>query len=276
MSSALTDLTPFAGLGVWLDARTGELYFGPGVTSDPAGARLLGELRDVLRDPDADGPDLAYRLYRGVRRVEDEPLLAAAGLRHDLTVTLPGTLGAEYVKTAGHYHPQDGDGVSFPELYEVVHGRAAFVLQHVDDVTAEAPRVRQIWVQLCDAGDRILIPPDCGHVTVNIGTVPLVVADLISLRSGHLYGSFKTQRGAATHVLADAAADDRLRLEQNPSYGRTPTPVLARGSRTNPTHAERGSAYAHAVDRPSDYAFLDRPTACASLLLSLWQRTRSA
>jgi len=52
--------------------------------------------------------------------------------------------------------------VSFPEVYEVVHGRGAFVLQHVDDVAAENPRVDDIWVQICDAGDRILIPPDCG------------------------------------------------------------------------------------------------------------------
>jgi len=267
----LADLTPFAGLSVWLDERTGELHFGAGVTSDAAGARLRGDLSGVLRRRHAEGPEVAYRLYRAVRRVEDEPLLAAAGLRYDLTVTLPGRYGDEYVKTVGHYHPRGDGGTSFPEVYEVVHGRAAFVLQHVDDVTAERPRVAEVWVQLCEAGERILIPPDCGHVTVNVGTTPLVVADLVSLRCGHLYGSFKALRGATTYVLADDASPGGLRLEANGAYVEAPAPRLARGSRWEPFLTSSEPVYTQFLAAPNDFAFLHRPATVADELLALWR-----
>jgi glucose-6-phosphate isomerase, archaeal len=269
--TALADLTPFAGLSVWLDESTGELRFGPGVTSDPPGVRLRGDLRGVLRRRDAQGPELAYHLYRAVRRIEDEPMLARAGLRYDLTVTLPGRYGDEYVKTAGHYHPPADSGDSFPEIYEVVHGRAAFVLQHVDDVTAERPRVAGVWVQLCEPGERILIPPDCGHVTVNVGTTPLVVADLVSLQCGHLYGSFKALRGAATYVLADEASPDGLRLEANGAYAEAPAPRLGNGSRYEPFLMGAEPLYTRFLVTPDDFAFLHHPAAVVDELLALWR-----
>jgi glucose-6-phosphate isomerase, archaeal len=273
MSDALVDLTAAAGLPVRLDPRTGVLHFDADATSDEPGARRLGDMRDVLREPAAQGRDLLYHLYRAVRRSPDEPLLTAAGLRYDLTVTLPGMLGDEYAKTTGHYHPADSDGVSFPEVYEVVHGRAAFVLQRVDDVTADRPRIEAVWVQLCAAGERILIPPECGHVTVNIGAEPLVVADLISLRCGHIYGTFKALRGAAYHVLADPDAADGLRLERNPAYVEVPEATVARGSRWQPFLDDSRPVYAHCRAQPGDFSFLDRPAAAADPLLALWPGT---
>jgi glucose-6-phosphate isomerase len=272
VSDSTVDLTPRAGLDVRLDERSGELMFGDGVTSDPPGARMRADLATVLREPAAAEaePGIAYHLYRAVRRADDEPLLAASGLRYDLTVTLPGALGPEHAKTAGHYHPQDGDGVSFPEVYEVVQGRSAFVLQRVDDVTSDRPSVEETWVQVCEAGERIVIPPDCGHVTVNVGAGPLVVANLISLRCGHLYGSFAALRGAAWYLLVDPDATDGFALERNPRYAAAPYPHVAHGSRWEPFLADPRPSYAHVRERPEDYRFLDRPASCAANLLALW------
>lgn len=276
MSETLVDLTPAAGLAVQLDRRTGALDFGEGVSSDTPGARLLDDLRDVLRDPAAPGPELVYHLYRGVKRSGDAPILAEAGLRYDLTVTLPGTLGCEYAKTSGHYHPPAPDGVSFPEVYEVLHGKAAFVLQRVDDVTTDNPRILDVWVQICEAPQRILIPPDCGHVTVNIGTDPLVVADLVSLRCGHIYGTFRALRGAAYHLVADPDAEHGIRFEANPAYLPPPRAVLAHGSRWEPFLPDGRPVYAHFQERPDDFAFLDRPAGCAGPLLALWQQAATS
>lgn len=266
------DLTHAAGLPVHLDEATGELRFGDGVTGDPHVQRHTSQLREVLRDPAATGPSPAYRLYRAVRRAGDEPLLASARLRYDLTVTLPGRIGAEYVKTAGHHHPPGPDGVSFPEVYEVVHGTAAFVLQRVEDVTAASGQVAEAWVQVCAAGDAILIPPACGHVTVNIADVPLVVADLVSVRCGNLYASYRALRGAAYHVLTDPAAEEGLRLVRNRAYSDPPRPVIAHGSRREPFLRRTSPLYAHVRERPGDFAFLDHPSSGAAELLALWRQ----
>ena len=267
----VVNLSATAGLPAGLDLTTGTLAFEEDTGSDPPGVRTLSELRPVLRDPAATGPELVYRLYRNVRRFEDEALLAAAGLRHDLTVTLPGRLGTECAKTFGHYHPPGGEGISFPELYQVVHGRAAFLLQRVDDVHAAAPRVLDVWVQVCEAGERILIPPDCGHVSVNLGDTPLVVADLVSVRSGHLYGSFQEFQGAAYYLLAEPGAEHGLRLEPNLAYGALPDPRVARGSRSAPVLADGGSAYARMHADPGQFAFLDALTPRSSRsLVELW------
>ncbi|MGH3927327.1 MAG: glucose-6-phosphate isomerase family protein, partial [Pseudonocardiaceae bacterium] len=189
--------------------------------------------------------------------------------------TMPGRLGREYPKTAGHYHPPGPDGVSFPEVYEVVHGRAAFVLQRVDDVTVDRPEIKDVSVQICREGERILIPPDCGHVTVNIGSTPLVVSDLVSLRSGHIYSSFRALRGAAHHLIADPEAALGLRLEPNPAYPQAPEAVVANGSRCEPFLRDEQPVYTHFLAEPDDFRFLDRPAGSIGPLLALWQQPRS-
>jgi len=265
------DIGRTTGLPVLLDLTTGSITLGAGTVCDSAGARTLSQLRPLLRDPAAAGPELLYRLYRGVRRRQDEQLLAAAGLRHDLTITMPGRLGAEYVKTSGHYHPRGSEQISFPELYEVAYGRAAFLLQRVDDAQAREPRVLEVWLQVCEAGERILIPPDCGHVSINIGDVPLVVADLISRRSGHLYGSFQERHGAAYYVLAEPHAEHGLVLEPNPAYGPLPEAHVGCGPRSTPVLADDLPAYAQVRCDPGRFAFLEALTPNSRDLVDLWR-----
>ena len=235
MSRERTSIEELSGLAVALEAATGVLSFGEGVGAVHDETRQQVDIESVLRDGGPGEPSVAYRLYRGVRRLADDQLFSAAALRYDLTVTLPGSVGREHAKTAGHYHPKDETGLSFAEIYEVVHGRAAFVLQRVTDVEADEPEVLNVWVQVCDAGDRILIPPDCGHVTVNLGAKPLVVADLVSLRCGHMYGTYRACRGAAYYVLQDRSAPEMFRLEANARYGHVPPPEVSFGSRSPST-----------------------------------------
>ena len=145
------------------------------------------------------------------------------------------------------------------------------MLQRVDDVNAREPRVLDVWVQLCEAGERILIPPDCGHVTINIGEAPLVVADLISLRSGHLYGSPRHCHGAAYYVLAEPDAEDGLVLEPNRAYGPLPSAHVAHGSRATPPLIDDRPAYAQLLADPSQFASLDTLTAKSRDLVDLWR-----
>jgi glucose-6-phosphate isomerase len=257
------DLTERAGFPVSLDLETGELHFGEGVATEAGGARTVGELADVLAFPDAAASredESAYLLYRGVRVASGESVLTARGLRYDLTVTLPGDMGSELIKTAGHIHSLAPDGVGYPEIYDVLHGQAAFLLQFRDPL--------RVAIAMCGAGERILIPPGASHLTVNTGWEPLVVADLVAIASQNDYGEFRERRGAAVYLVCDG---DSWAERINPRYPTRPIWTVQDGSRIGDFAPGTGPIYSDAMANPGDYGWLTAPASRAAEMLALWQ-----
>ena len=265
----MSDLSNISGFPVTLDLESGRLSFGDSITVEGKGERTFSDLQDVLAFPDALAERAltpAYLLYRGVHQTDDAPLFASQGLRYDITVTLPGEIGGEYVKTAGHIHSNAPDGVGYPEIYDVLHGSAAFVLQWTDPL-------RLVTIE-CVAGDRIVIPPGASHLTVNHGSEPLVVADLVAIDSVNNYGDFKTRRGAAIYLTVDPAAPDSRRQIINRNYDETPTWRTVQGSRVGGLVDDSHSLYRHFIDRPNDFAFLTAPAEFNDEMQSLWIENR--
>jgi glucose-6-phosphate isomerase len=226
---------------------------------EPA-VRCLGDLRAVLAGVDPRPDDHpCYYLYRDVRTTADEAVFAEYGLRYDVTVTLPGRSGDELMKTAGHYHDYvPGTAHTYVEVYEVLSGHAIFLLQRVRDPHAGLSEVAVAEVLLIDAaaGDVMLIPSHMGHVTINAGDEPLVVADLVSRDAGHRYGAFREARGAAYYVL-DPGTPPETRA--NLAYGRLPPPRWYR----SPAEAGlglTGPIYQAFCRDPDRFAFLTDPT----------------
>jgi len=253
------DLTAVGGLPLWVDERDGVLRFGEGLVPVEPGVRRLGDLRDVLATPDPSPDDRpCYHLYRDVRASVDEHLLARYGLRYDVTVLLPGRVGDELAKTSGHYHNVvPGTTQTYAEVYEVLFGRAIFLLQRARDGGAALVGIDVDEVLLIGAGpgDVLLIPSHMGHVSINAGDEPLVVADLVSPASGHQYGAFRAAHGGAYYVLGVGAPP---RVRANAAYGRLPmprwyhSPVAAGLGLTGPVYP--------AVRRdPNRFAFLTDP-----------------
>ncbi|MGI8477374.1 MAG: glucose-6-phosphate isomerase family protein [Thermomicrobiales bacterium] len=271
--STVVDLSAGSGLPITLDTATGLLSSPEaGVVGEP-GVRRLGELRDVLRDPavaDSDPDRACYLLYRDVRDASGSLALGDAGLRYDLTVTLPGDYGDELPKTAGHYHGRAPDGVLFPEIYEVLHGSALFVLQRVNDAERADPAVLSLWLARCEPGDKIVIPPDCGHLTVNVGAGPLVVSDLVATASINDYGSYRSARGAACHVLRHPSTPDGHTAAPNPRYPGAPDAARRPGNRWSPFLPDRGPLHTHAIQTPDAFAFLLSPAGDAAAMFELW------
>ena len=196
----MIDLSGISGLPVSLDPESGQLALSDDLVAEGTGQRTIGELSDVLSAPEsvADrNDDVAYWLYRGVHRPSNKSLLDGRGLRYDITVTLPGDIGGEFIKTAGHIHSAAPDGVGYPEIYDVLLGEAAFVIQFSEPL--------RVVIATCGAGERILIPPGGSHLTVNVGHQPLVVADLVAIDSQNDYGDFRVRRGAAIHIVRHGA-----------------------------------------------------------------------
>jgi glucose-6-phosphate isomerase len=260
----LVDLEPTTGLALTLDPRSGRLIARTGVDLPEPGYRRVRDLLPVLAQP-AVGSDhadeIVYLTYRNVRRTDDR-WMDAHGLRYDLIVTLPGRIGEELNKTAGHYHNDAGDGVSFPEIYDVVRGQAAFVLQY----SAGSDDVGDVRILNCQTGNRIVIPPDWGHVTVNTGIEPLVVADLVAISSRNLYEAYQQRQGAAVYLLGIPGQPAEIQVQPNPNYDGDFQILLMHGSHCEPLIASEPALYPMAAAAPGRFEFLNCPSAATTFL----------
>lgn len=256
------DLEPVCGFPLSLD-EAGRLSFGPahGQAAPAPGARTLTEMRPFLRDPAAAGPAEVYWMYRDAALPEHRDACARLSARYDVTVLLPGTLGMEFIKTAGHYHPpMPGSDLTYGEVYQVLFGRAACLLQRAAAAAgdgAAAGRVVDAVLVEAEAGDLIVIPPGYGHVTVNVGRAPLAMANWVDPVFQAEYSPYREARGAAYYLL-DGAGDGAA-AEPNPRY-RHPAPLRRAGS---DIHVRgRGSMYRDCLDDPAPFLAWLRPGGC--------------
>ena len=171
-----------------------------------ADVRYLSDMKDILYDKEwfysIDNPEnmAIYFMYRDLFMDEyDRDLIKKNNLRYDITIIPPFNLGCEYVKTMGHFHPNiPGSSLSFTEIYEVLEGRAHYLLQKnknddvLDVVLFEAKK-----------GDKVIIPPNYGHITINPTKDELKMANWVSNTFSSEYEKIKKMGGGAYFELVD-------------------------------------------------------------------------
>ncbi len=198
-----TNLSKFVPFELLLDNNSKKLGKAGDIELDFA-VRKLFDMKEVIYDQNwvnqqENDFDLYY-MYRDLTRKQDKTIYQKNNVRFDVTVIPPQTLGKELVKTAGHFHPDAKEGISFPEVYELMNGEGIYLLQKdsVENNTIE------IIVVKAKAGDQILIPPGYGHITINPSkTETLVMNNLVSSAFSSIYGSIKEKQGAAYLLLND-------------------------------------------------------------------------
>lgn len=249
----MIDLQKTSGLALTAD-ETGRLSFGAELTPVTPAVRKKEEMRGVLLEPQADAPAELYYMYRDVCRRQDRNLLAKYGVRYDVTVIRPGQLGQEYIKTAGHYHPlKPGTEVTYPEVYEVLAGKAHYLLQtEPDEDGVEAIIIEAV------AGDKVLIPPGYGHITINPGADFLIMSNWVAADFASVYGPIKDLAGGAFFEVVPDGEDEQF--VANPKY--QPTPRLS--TRPVEEHPEFGLVrgqpmYLEFLKAPEKFTFLTEP-----------------
>jgi len=178
----------------WSDSERAFYRLGERLAPD---VRTIEQMRPVLRDENATGPSEAYYMYRSAHLPQHVTLFQSNSLRYDVTVIPAAKYGSEFVKTVGHFHAKKG-AHTYPEVYEVLDGEANYLLQ--DDsrvIVFEAKR-----------GDKVVVPPDYGHVTINAGKKSLVMANIVSPDFSSDYSVFAEKRGAAFHCLDSGWAEN--------------------------------------------------------------------
>lgn len=187
-------------------------------------ARTKKDMKEFIFDPVylTKIKDPLYLMYRDVGALN--PAFRKLGrkyrVRYDITVMRSGLMGPEYIRTAGHYHPQD-----YSEIYEVIHGKAAFILQSRD--------LKRMKLVLAEKGDVIIIPPHYGHQSVNIGRTVLVTGNLSGSGFKSDYSVYKKKRGGAFYL---SRAPGGALVMANLNYGIMPS----RFPRIKKTRARKG------------------------------------
>lgn len=260
------------GFPVSFDPSNDRLVLSEGVSYEDYSRKYSKAMFGLLADRDyLTGDDPYYDFYKAIVRDADREKFSGAGLRYDSTVIMAGHAGAEFKKTAGHFHCEvPGKQMSFPELYQVVKGRAIFVMQKVDDCRKEGRMVVEDAI-LAEAGpgETVVIPPDYGHCTVNISDETMVFINLVACASQNFYGSVKASAGMCCYVMQDASG---YRIERNPRYDFTCEPRVVAPLGCDALGLRQGrSAYEAFLRSPEKFAYLREPEQAAGVYLTAFR-----
>lgn len=192
----------------------GMLKFAEHIIHPEPDVRHFHDASNVFMDHEAKAENVPlYYMYRGVTVKDHLPLFRAAGIRYDLTIILPLRIGQEFNKTVGHFHPvKPNSSDTFPEYYEVLFGEALYILQK----NSRSGEVEEIMAVEAKKGDKVFIPSGYGHVTINPGETPLVMANLIESTFKSLYEPFAAKKGAAYYYILNE--NGRGDFVKNPNY----------------------------------------------------------
>ena len=218
----MEDLKKLSGLNVKL-LENYKLQIGEDLVGGEFSSRKLADLKDVLRSAvDMSNNRDLYYMYRDVRKPDDEAMIRENNLRYDMTVILPGTIGDEYTKTLGHYHPdKKGENISYPEVYEVISGRAFYLLQKPKRTGNgfDFSVIEEAYLVEVKAGEKAIMPPDFGHITINMDNEPLVMSNWVCDEFKSDYSEIKNYQGGCYYLIKD---NNGYRAEKNNKYFSVP------------------------------------------------------
>lgn len=184
----------------------------------------------------------AYYMFRNLFNEKIKRILDLHQLRFDLTLMENITIGNEFNKTHGHYHPEAAPGRSFPEIYQILKGKAMFILQNTEENI-----INDIILIEAEEDELIIIPPNYGHVMINVGNSKLITLNLVSSRFNPIYETYKKMKGAAYYLLTDYS------LIKNKNYKINKKPRFFK------VNKEKINLFEEIIKYPKKFRFLNRP-----------------
>ncbi len=188
-------------------------------------------MRGYIREPEAHANrETIYTVWREVARSDDGGRIRAAHLRYDITVIPPGCFAGnrrEFFRTAGHYHPlKPGTAVAYPEVYEVISGRAYWLIQRParpagGPQAANPAVIEEIYAIEAGPGVKAVMLPGFGHISVNAFAEPLVMANWIGDGFDYEYAPYRRFHGGGYWIL-EGESPDSIEFELNRNYERVP------------------------------------------------------
>lgn len=244
----MKDLKQTSGLPIKLE-DIGLTYDQEIFPAEPA-TRTYQNAKEVYSSKSGQDQEL-YFMYRYFESEDDGPKFERSNLEFDITVIRPGMVGKEYVKTVGHYHGNVPDSnISYPEVYEVIDGKVEYLLQTKPDDGGNV----DIVVVEAETGDKIVIPPNYGHISINVGEDWLVESNIQKrdLPATSDYDTFKKMNGGALYRIQKGWENNskykirtakRVTPKEKPDWGLTKNKPL----------------YIACMEEPEKFRFLTAP-----------------
>lgn len=175
----------------------------------PFAERSHEKMKEVLMDPEGEGPEIHYYMIRG------------GSDKKNITVWETGTVSGEYIKTYGHYHVGKLD-----ETYWIIEGEGVVLLQKRKEDSSGNPiddEIDEFYAIKVKAKDSIFIPSGMGHLVVNPGETWLVTSDdspvnfeevdPVSLPGHADYEAVKKMRGFGYYIIDEAGTPKAVKNE---------------------------------------------------------------
>jgi glucose-6-phosphate isomerase len=195
----MKDLHKTSGLDIKLDGS--KLVYDDRVFEVEPKTRTYEDAKDVYLEKSAPNQDLYY-MYRYFEAEKDANIFESNKAEYDITVILPGKIGPELIKTVGHYHADvPGTNITYPEVYEVIEGEITYLLQTMPDKNNSV----DVVIIEAHAGDKVVVPPGYGHVSINRGNEVAVSSNIqrSDLPASANYDAIKETNGAALYFTGD-------------------------------------------------------------------------
>ena len=220
----LISLERQSGLPIAFDPTTNTIQWPEGLTVEKIAPRAWAEMLDFASHPAATPTSQpVYTVYRNIARSGDASTIQSSKLRYDITVIPPGSfVGSrnEFFRTAGHCHPLKPDTrFGYPEVYEVIAGRAYWLFQRPNP--NDPALIEEIYVVEAGPGEKAVMLPGFGHISINAFAEPLVMANWISDTFSYDYESYRKFRGGG-YWLIQGPTPDTVEFEKNPNYRSVP------------------------------------------------------
>lgn len=214
--------------------------------------RHAGDMGEVILDQEwlkENKKAELYYMYRNLYRKGDKKTIEEEELRYDITIIPPRVIGKEFVKTKGHYHPEAAKGFSYPEIYEVLDGKAHYLLQK----RSGRGKIEDAVLVEAEGGDKVLISPNYGHITINPAEETLKMANWVYRGFDSIYKDITELKGGAYYELSTGE------FIENDNYGKIPELRSAEVTEIPEFGIESGRDMYNLIENPSNLEFLKTP-----------------
>jgi glucose-6-phosphate isomerase len=172
-------------------------------------------------------------------------------------------MGLEFVKTYGHYHPSvnSTSRYTYPEVYEVLDGDAHYLFQHAQNEHS----VDEVILVKATKGDKVIVPPNYGHVTINASEKTLTMANWVCRSFESLYDPYTQLHGGAYYELING------RLLHNQAYEKVPEIRIVYPKETPACGLLKRKPMYELVEEPHLLEFLTAPEQHVALFDGLYR-----
>lgn len=242
---------PGFDINVDLDNLTfiyGDKGFGP-----KPEIRKLDEIRNSLKDKNADGPGMVYCIAMDVGNKEDYIEISKRNLLYGAVIYNKGNIGDEPIRSQGHIHAISKSCMSSTcEVYEIWIGEAIIYMQ--ESGTDDAGRCYAIHGK---AGDIIVVPPYWVHATINANPKEEMAFGAWCVKDyGFDYDDVRRHQGIAYYPRLE---ENKILWDKNENY-KTSSFIEMNAIDYPMLNLERGkSIYKQFKENPDRFLFVSQP-----------------